>query len=109
MMLRAVLWSALLTSCLAGCHRDEVVRCEDPSRYRGSASAAPVRVPDDLTPPDESEALSIPPPPAEDSAPLLDARRCLESPPPYFEQGLPGANPGTSPDAVPSNAPGDPP
>ena len=70
---------------VAACSRDKGVRCEDPSLYDSSTAAPPLRVPDDLSVPDESQALLIPgasaPPPSAASPPT----ECLESPPSYFE------------------------
>jgi len=45
-------------------------------------------VPDGLTPPDESRALQIPPISPEPK-PVEKRGECLESPPEYFEGGLP--------------------
>lgn len=67
----------------AGCSHDEGLRCEDVSRYAASVSAPPLRVPDDLTVPDESDSLLIPDPvPPEAGAPT----ECLETPPSYYDQ-----------------------
>jgi uncharacterized lipoprotein len=70
-------------SLLAGCSHDGGLRCEDVSRYASSVSVPPLRVPDDLTVPDESDSLLIPDATsAEDGA----ATQCLEAPPSYYEQ-----------------------
>jgi uncharacterized lipoprotein len=84
--LRALLL-AILALGAAGCSGVGSVRCEDPSRYATSTSAPPVRIPDELSPPDESQALRIPPPVEEGEAP---PEGCLESPPPYVQPGAPG-------------------
>lgn len=80
-MRRAFLLALALTS-LSGCSRDDELRCEDVSRYSTADSIPPVRVPDGLSPPDESESLRLPPPPVE-----MEERStpCLESPPRFFE------------------------
>lgn len=75
---------------VSGCQRLSGARCEDPELYSGSEQIPPVQVPDDLTPPNESESLRIPPAP-QDGEDASDARGpCLESPPEYFEEGAPG-------------------
>ena len=71
---------AVLTTLavLAGCGGGRELRCESTDRYQGARSVQPVRVPDDLSVPDESDALRIPPPPESTTA----AREtCLEYPP----------------------------
>ncbi len=77
--------SALLSGCFG---RFSVAACEPSDRYENSYDAGPVQVPDDLTPPDESRALKIPGVPPETET--IERRGdCLESPPEYFEGGLP--------------------
>jgi uncharacterized lipoprotein len=68
---------------IAGCSSDEGLRCEDVSQYAGSVSVPPLRVPDDLTVPDESDSLLIPDSPAGE---VGAATECLETPPSYYEQ-----------------------
>jgi hypothetical protein len=68
MMLRPALPCVLLaSSLLAGCFGKlglaGTAGCDDSSRYANSESVAPLRVPDDLSLPDESDSLSIPPAP----------------------------------------------
>ena len=74
--------AALTTACGAA-------RCEKPERYAGSGELPPVRVPDDLTPPDESRSLRIPPAPPDEPRKVTRRGPCLESPPDYFEGGQP--------------------
>lgn len=64
------------------CSRDEAVRCSAGTQYLSAESAGLLRVPDDLTVPDQSEALSIPgqTPPREADEDLSD---CLEYSPAY--------------------------
>ncbi len=86
-MLRA-LWVVVVLSAvsLTACGRDKGLRCEDPGRYEASRSSPPVRVPDDLSVPDESQSLRIPQPqngPAPGPSP---DQSCLESPPDFFDE-----------------------
>ncbi len=74
----------LVALAVAACSRDDQILCEDASRYSTADSIPPVRIPDGLTPPDESDSLRLPPPPA-DSARQSATGACLESPPPFFE------------------------
>ena len=70
----------------AACSGDGGMRCEDPGLYRTSSSASPVRVPDDLSVPDESQALQIPP---GEPLPIRDEDDpppCLELPPDFFDE-----------------------
>jgi uncharacterized lipoprotein len=74
---------------MQGCFgRFSVAACEQADRYENALDAAPVQVPDDLTPPDESRALKIPSLPPEIET-VEKRGDCLESPPEYFEGGLP--------------------
>lgn len=69
---------------LGGCFGGGGSRCEDAERYANSDSIAPLRIPDDLTVPDESETLLIPGSSGfgeRDEAPV---QGCLESPPSFF-------------------------
>ena len=72
----------------AACGRFSVVSCEPAERYESAREVAPVREPDGLTPPDESRALQIPEVSGE-AKPVEKRGECLESPPEYFEGGLP--------------------
>jgi uncharacterized lipoprotein len=68
-----------------GCSRDHTLRCEPSDRYARAGSTAPVRVPDDLTPPDETDALQLP---TGDAPPAADAEKpCLETPPTFTPGG----------------------
>lgn len=68
-------------AAVAGCSRQEAVPCQPEARYSTARSAPPVQIPDDLTPPNEADALRLPPQ-AVVSAPLV-AGECLETPPPF--------------------------
>lgn len=86
-MIRRIATAAVLLACaaVAGCGGRAGVSCQSADRYAGSDSIPPVRVPEGLLPPDESQALVIPPEP--DRAVTVDetSRPCLELPPDYFE------------------------
>lgn len=87
---RRVLIGVLATWSLGGCASRFAARCEDPARYAESGQIPPVRIPDDLSPPEQSEALQIPAP-IEGEVEQLESRgSCLESPPDYYEAGSPG-------------------
>jgi hypothetical protein len=68
---------------LAGCHRGNTSGCEDTRRYANAVSSTPVQIPDDLTPPSETDALRLPPVVANNRAPT---QPCLEDPPAFSEQ-----------------------
>ena len=84
--MRKILFMPALALLLAGCGGDGLVgRCEDPSLYVTATSAPPIRVPDGLTVPNESEVVAIPP---GDTLPVKgedDPPDCLEQPPEFFE------------------------
>jgi len=81
----------LASSVVSSCSRDIGLRCVDQERYLGSEEEAPVQIPDDLTPPDESQSLRIPAPLEEGAAEQLQSTgACLESPPEFFDEGAPG-------------------
>jgi uncharacterized lipoprotein len=69
--------------CLTGCSGDRALSCADSQRYADSGSIAPWSVPNDLSLPDESDALQIPNV-SEDE----DSGRtgCLETPPRYYDE-----------------------
>jgi hypothetical protein len=71
---------------VAGCFGRDALSCDDPTVYSASTTVAPVRVPDGLDVPDESEALQIPP---GETRVVRDAdtlTECLETPPDFFEE-----------------------
>jgi uncharacterized lipoprotein len=71
----------------AACSRERGLRCEPDERYAASATAPPLQIPEDLTVPDETDALRIPdrrPDPESETSP---EQPCLESPPDFFEEG----------------------
>jgi hypothetical protein len=84
---RTALAAALLVCGLSGCGRDHTLACEATARYANAASAQPVRIPDDLSPPDETDSLRLPLAATDAAAPI---RPCLETPPGFFAEGAPG-------------------
>lgn len=60
--------------------------CEDNARYWNAPSGIPLRIPDDLSVPDQSRGITVPPGQA-GSRPQPAAGECLELPPGYFEEG----------------------
>lgn len=82
-----VLWAVFAAAALCGCSHVEKGGCSDAARYSKAVSAAPVQIPDDLSPPDESDSLRLPPELTArgDSAP--QAGGCLETPPKFNEPG----------------------
>jgi hypothetical protein len=91
--------AALLAVCvLAGCSRDKVRPCDVDGRYSAAESVPPVRIPDDLSPPNESDALRVPP---ETGAAGRTAPGCLETPPAF---GTSGRGTGTAPPERPVGA-----
>ena len=74
-------------AAVAGCSRNETLPCQPEARYSGARSALPVQIPDDLSPPDESDAIRLP----ADVAPAgsITAGECLEAPPPFSGDSRP--------------------
>lgn len=77
------------TACLivglaaaVGCSRQQAGSCEPEVRYSTARSAPPVQIPDDLSPPNENDALRLPPLSIV-SGPVV-AGACLETPPSFF-------------------------
>jgi len=85
---RVLITLALATCAVAGCSRQQTLSCEAAGRYTAAVSAPPVQIPDDLSPPSETEALRLPPDAA--TNPKAPSEPCLESPPSFFAQGRPG-------------------
>ena len=84
---RTVWWLIVGLAAMAGCSRQDTTACEPDTRYTTARSAPPVQIPDDLSPPDESDALRLPPDVG--SAPLTVAGECLEAPPSFFGDSRP--------------------
>jgi hypothetical protein len=87
---RGIFYSAVLLAAalVAGCSGERGLSCESGERYQGSRSVGPLRVPDDLSVPDESEALRVPPESSSAGASPSERADCLESPPDFFEGGV---------------------
>jgi uncharacterized lipoprotein len=81
----AVISFLFVATALAGCSRDPGLRCEDPALYASSVTIPPIRVPDDLTVPDESDSLSIPDVSEAETPAVPLPEECLEAPPDFFE------------------------
>jgi len=96
--------AALIAVCaLAGCSRDKVRPCDSDGRYIGAQSVPPVRIPDDLSPPNESDALRVPP---ESTAANRSPTSCLETPPAF---GTSGRGASASPQgSAPADSPAEP-
>ena len=89
MVARRLLIGILVIWWLGGCS-GVGLRCEDPARYTDSGEVPPVRIPDDLNPPDESQSLRIPAPIEGEVEQVISTGPCLESPPDFYEAGAPG-------------------
>jgi hypothetical protein len=76
-------------AAVAGCSRQEVEPCAPEARYSTARSVAPVRIPDDLSPPDESDAIRLPV--DLNPAASIKAGECVEKPPSFFGESRPFA------------------
>lgn len=76
------------------------MNCEAADRYARAGSSPPVRIPADLSPPDESDSLRVPPEAL--AASRSETQRCLESPP---EFASPSNRPVVPPAARPASEP----
>jgi len=81
-MNRVFLLSPVLMSCLAGCFGDPALLCEDSERYASSYEVAALQIPNDLDPPNESEALRVPRAPERPR--ISPEGPCMESPPDFY-------------------------
>ena len=103
MTYRAVLAAFALAFCIGGCSRNAGLRCENQERYGSAGEVAPLMMPDDLDPPSEVEALSIPTTglatvanesrtseESQEAPEDGDVASCTETPPDFFQEGLPG-------------------
>jgi len=87
-MIRHATWCSLVAlAAIAGCSRQETVSCQADTRYTTARSAPPVQIPDDLSPPEEEDALRLPP----DAGAVAQAApgECLEAPPSFFGESRP--------------------
>ena len=97
---------------VAGCSRQGEMRCEPTSRYTAARSVPAVQIPDDLSPPSETDALRLPDVPTNADQPEGE---CLESPPSFLRgsrlgRGTASASPAETPaaEAQPPEPPADP-
>jgi hypothetical protein len=100
--LRVALAASACICALTGCGRENTVACEATERYSTATSAPPVRIPDDLSPPDETDSLRLP---AEAGPTVAPTRPCLESPPGFYADGAPGAGRSGAAPARPGSPP----
>jgi hypothetical protein len=81
-------WCAIVgLAAVTGCSRQETLPCQPEARYSTARSAPPVQIPDDLSPPDESDAIRLPS--NVDTGGSITAGECLEEPPPFFGDSRP--------------------
>jgi hypothetical protein len=71
----------------AGCSREASVACAADPRYATARSAQPVQIPDDLSPPNETDAIRLPPDTG--AVASFEAGECIEEPPPFFGDSRP--------------------
>jgi hypothetical protein len=103
--------AAVLFCILSACSREHTLACEPTERYISATSSPPVQIPDDLSPPDESESLRLPP---EGGTAPARSQPCLETPPGFYAEGAPGGTrlgvpvtrtpPAAPPEAAPAAA-----
>ena len=99
-------WVAVIlaASVLGGCGGGRALNCDGAERYARAGSSPPVRIPADLTPPDESDSLRVPP--EAGAASRAETQRCLESPPEFASpSNRPAAPPGAPPASEPAPNP----
>jgi len=88
-------WCAIVgLAAITGCSRQQTTACEPEARYSTARSAQPVQIPDDLSPPNESDAIRLPPDLG--AVASVTAGECLEAPPSFFGESRPF---GVSPDS----------
>jgi hypothetical protein len=85
---RATLCLIVGFTVVSGCSRQATTNCAPKERYSTARSAPPVQIPDDLSPPNESDALRLPPDPGAEVP--ATGGECLESPPPFSGDVRPG-------------------
>lgn len=71
----------LLALAAAGCSGGQSLRCNPDSMYLEAGTAGALRIPDDLSAPDETESLRIPGPLPPIDGSGQDPDRCLEASP----------------------------
>jgi hypothetical protein len=96
---------------LAACSHDRGNQCGDDLRYTRARTVAPVRIPDDLSPPDETDSLRLPEGVAPQASAAADSasEQCLETPPQFGETAAGRARSAQPPASAPGRpAPGAP-
>ena len=83
-MLSRLCLSLVVIALTAGCSRGETVKCAGGTAYQSAGSAGQLRIPDDLSVPDETEALRIPDQVA--ARDREDGVECLEYSPAFSEE-----------------------
>jgi hypothetical protein len=93
---------------VVSCSREPTRSCESAARYSTARSVPPVQIPDDLSPPDEDQALRLPP--DQDASAAQPTEECLESPPSFSGGARRDPREADRPaePAQPSDAPADP-
>jgi hypothetical protein len=87
-MRHGALWGLVVgLVSIAGCSRQPTTPCEPEQRYATARSSQPVQIPDDLSPPNENDALRLPSPAG--GAGSIEAGECLETPPSFFGESRP--------------------
>jgi hypothetical protein len=74
----------IVFSELCACSHGGTLACEPTSRYAAAATIGPVRIPDDLNPPDETDSLRLPP---DTGRAAQSSKPCLETPPGFYADG----------------------
>jgi hypothetical protein len=74
-------------AAITGCSRQPTTPCEPDARYSTARSVPPVQIPDDLSPPNENDALRLPPVAVAPGS--ATAGECLEAPPSFFGESRP--------------------
>jgi len=105
---RVTLFLLLGLAVIAGCSREPTRDCNSTTRYSTARSVPPVQIPSDLSPPNEEQALRLPP----DLGASVEqpSEECLESPPLFTGGSRRGAREADRPaePAPPGDEPVDP-
>jgi hypothetical protein len=101
-MSHRVIGCLIVLLAIAGCSRQETVSCNTDTRYSTARSAPPVQIPDDLSPPNESDALRLPPLATVGSDSAVGP--CLQSPPSFFGDSRPFRRDADAPEAPPAES-----
>ncbi|MBH97334.1 MAG: hypothetical protein CMM56_02655 [Rhodospirillaceae bacterium] len=91
-MLRMVTACFVFLWCCSACSIVEFqLSCLDQDRYLDNGDIGVIQIPDDLDSPDQANALQIPENTVTDqSAFVTNSESCTESPPDFYQEGLPG-------------------